>query len=1024
MKTIYPNRLISIKSGELQNNLMQNVRLTLTLGILILNLSISKFSFSQNQWNGKNAVGNFSYCDNWYNGTCPNITTGWNSSTDLLFQYRDNASQLSLYFNLGGWKDVKDFIFNSTFGQSTPLTGDGNGINIYGKLENNSPYKQTIGIPTSFKGSEVQINAVSADMDMNSIVYNNLNKTINIYGPNSKLLTFNNYIEGNGSVSLNINQYSKVAINYDMTGKSPAAFSGGVNINIGEFWIGAGGVLNGGSIKVGNGNSNICKFYVSDIDGGTTVSNAINVPASSTNSYIGGLNTSGTNTLSGTITLNAAPTFENYGGGTLEIQGGISGSSVAVNIGRVSGTGNSVIKYSTNAKTYTGLTTVNGNATLQLSLANVLPSTNNITVASTGLLNISANQTINDLNLSAGGNLTVDAGCTLTINGTYSSGVGTITNNGKIVLVGPSSFPGASSTIGAMNDLEINRASGVTLDKALTVAGTLTLTSGSLSGSLSYGANGILTYNGTSYTTTSNVEFPSTNGPKDLNITVANASGISLHANRTLAGNLTIAASQKFIIPASMQLTVTGSLANNASSAGLVVESTGSLITNGSVSGSATIKREITEDFKWHFLSSPVSSQLICDGNFAPLPANFNETTGLTFDFYKWSETNQTSNLNWLNLKGTGYSLNTTDFGATPTFGVGTGYLVAYGASFAGSSTKAFSGPLTTGDQTIALTTGGNKWNLIGNPFASAINWDDVTKTNLVNGYYSVYNENKSGGAGYEYYLDGTHKTTGANGKISAMQGFFVQASGASIVLPNAARVHDDNWMKSTQSTPVDQLNIKLNNGINYDEASLIFEAQGTTGLDYFDAAKMFSLSTENPQVYSINSDGNNIAINSMPYNSESFSIPLGTYIPSDGNFTLELSGIETFTSTPVIVLQDLKLNTVQDINVNPVYEFTGSATDNPNRFVLNFNAVTVGTTEPSLPEALRIYANAGNIYLSGATGKADVYVRNMLGQTVIQRSVNGDALKVINAANLKAGVYIVSVVNNAQTISTKVVIK
>ncbi|MFZ4583087.1 MAG: T9SS type A sorting domain-containing protein [Paludibacter sp.] len=533
------------------------------------------------------------------------------------------------------------------------------------------------------------------------------------------------------------------------------------------------------------------------------------------------------------------------------------------------------------------------------------------------------------------------------------------------------------------------------------------------------------TYTGTTSVTAGTLELSANLASSQVNLT--GGAILSISGTNVTINDLTIGPGCMVKVQAGKSLTVNGALNNAAGPTGIVVESTGSIITIGSVSGSATIKRDITSDFKWHFLSAPVSGQSICDGNFAPTTGNFNATTGATFDFYRYSEPLQPSNLNWLNLKGDGYTLNTADFGATPIFGVGTGYLVAYSSSFAGSSTKAFAGPLTTGDQTIVLTHGGTTWNLIGNPFASAIDWDLVTdRSNLAEGYYQVYNENKAGGAGYEYYLDGAHKTTGATDKISAMQGFFVKALGSSLVLPNTARVHDNHWLKTTQSqsTPVDQLNIKLSNSNNYDEALLIFEAQGTTGLDFFDAEKMFSLSSENPQVYSINSDGNNIAINSMPYNSDSFSIPLGTFIPTDGNFTLELTGIETFTSTPVIVLQDLKLNTVQDINANPVYEFAASATDNPNRFVLNFNAVTVGTTEPSLPEALRIYANAGNIYLSGATGKADVYVRNMIGQTVIQRSVNGDALKVINAENLTAGVYIVSVVNSAQTISTKVVIK
>jgi hypothetical protein len=514
----------------------------------------------------------------------------------------------------------------------------------------------------------------------------------------------------------------------------------------------------------------------------------------------------------------------------------------------------------------------------------------------------------------------------------------------------------------------------------------------------------------------------------DLTVSKTGGAYVSLSSNLTVSHNLLISSGAVLTIPSAKALTVDGSFTNSSTAAGIVVESGGSLITKSTVSGSATIKREIASDNKWHFISSPVSGQNICDGVFAPLSGNFTSATGATYDFYKWSEPIISGNLNWLNLKKSDWSLNTTDFGATPQFGVGTGYLVAYASGFAGNATKSFAGTLTSGDQTIGLTTGGNTYNLIGNPFSSAIDWDGVTKTSLAVGYYYVYNQAKAGGAGYEEYLDGTHKTSGANGKISAAQGFFVDASGSSLVLPNAARVHDNNWMKSSQSAPVDQLKLTMGNATNYDEAFIQFETQGTTGKDFFDAEKMFSLDSEIPQLYSVVEDNTNpstnISINSMPYDETSFSIPVGVFIPADGSYTLNVSGIESFGLTPSIVLQDLKLNTTQDIIANPIYGFTASTNDNPVRFVLTFNAVTVGTNEPSIPAALRIYAHACNIYLSGSTGKSEVYVRNMLGQTVMLRSVNSNGLEVINAASLKAGIYVVSVVNSVQTISTKVIIK
>jgi hypothetical protein len=105
-------------------------------------------------------------------------------------------------------------------------------------------------------------------------------------------VTFNNYIEGDNTVSLTIHDlnYSKVAIGF----MNAASFGGGVNVNCGELLINAGAALNGGIIKVGNGNTRTCKLYTNDPALPITVANDIVVPAGSAFSYIGGLNISNT----------------------------------------------------------------------------------------------------------------------------------------------------------------------------------------------------------------------------------------------------------------------------------------------------------------------------------------------------------------------------------------------------------------------------------------------------------------------------------------------------------------------------------------------------------------------------------------------------------------------------------------------------------------------------------------------------------------------------------------------------------
>ena len=162
-----------------------------------------------------------------------------------------------------------------------------------------------------------------------------------------------------------------------------------------------------------------------------------------------------------------------------------SGSTYS-NVLNKSGTGTVTL---TGQNTYTGLTTV-ANGTLQLnhSGGTTIPVTGNVSVSSGGTLQISSNQTVNNLTLASGATLIVDNGVTLTINGTFQKNGGTVTNNGTISY-GSSAILNynAAQTTGAeltasLPNLTITAGSGntVTLNSNVTITGTVNNTSGTL----------------------------------------------------------------------------------------------------------------------------------------------------------------------------------------------------------------------------------------------------------------------------------------------------------------------------------------------------------------------------------------------------------------------------------------------------------------------------------------------------------------------------------------------------------------
>jgi autotransporter-associated beta strand protein len=134
-----------------------------------------------------------------------------------------------------------------------------------------------------------------------------------------------------------------------------------------------------------------------------------------------------------TLTISGSGTYS-YGSGTAANSGIITGSISLVK----TGSGKQTLG---DANTYTGLTTVSG-GTLQLSYSsgNTIPATDNIVINSGGTLEVSSNQTVNNLTLNSGGTLTIDAGVTLDVTGTFTKNGGTINNSGTLLPVEMTSF--------------------------------------------------------------------------------------------------------------------------------------------------------------------------------------------------------------------------------------------------------------------------------------------------------------------------------------------------------------------------------------------------------------------------------------------------------------------------------------------------------------------------------------------------------------------------------------------------------
>ncbi len=185
--------------------------------------------------------------------------------------------------------------------------------------------------------------------------------------------------------------------------------------------------------------------------------------------------------------------------------------------------------------------------------------------------------------LSGSGTFGLDSGATLQCGNVggldgllNTTGIVTLSKNASYVFNGSTAQATGKLLPDSVAGLTVNAAAGLILSKSVAITGTITIQSGTLSQSndtLSYGANGTLSYSGHAAQTTSNAEFPSSRGP--LNVSIRNTIGVTLHAPRTIAGNLNLYRGGKLLL-GNNDFTAS-SVSNTTSSYYVVTQGTGAL---------------------------------------------------------------------------------------------------------------------------------------------------------------------------------------------------------------------------------------------------------------------------------------------------------------------------------------------------------------------------------------------------------------------------------------------------------------
>jgi len=531
-----------------------------------------------------------------------------------------------------------------------------------------------------------------------------------------------------------------------------------------------------------------------------------------------------------------------------------------------------------------------------------------------------------------------------------------------------------------------------------------------------------------------------------------------------LTGDLIIDPQGSLTIAAGASLTVNGALTTNDR---LVIESSvssgsGSLIVNGNADGLVTYNRYLREGDNVgdkHLFSSPVGGQSVADiieryGPKIDSVRSWNELSGV------WERV-QSGEF----ISGKGYNVYQGDESdGEYSF---TGSLVTT-ASFI--ATSPFEDPFSLrGDDpygnddpatinwtdgrgyigTVWENWGGGGWNLLGNPFTSALKITD-SDSDLTNDFLNVNNASfdPSYVAAYiydgvtgQYYYRGmstgfVDPTVPPNQayiyyNVQAGQGFFVMANDdqALFSFNPSMQIHRPAIpiMKSAraeESWPGLQLKVKKGNEESL--TTVFYNDAMNTGLDPgYDVGKFGSGTEVELYTLLVNDDnGVNFARQALPVSgADKIFVPVGIDSEKGGEVTFSAY------SVPGVLekfwLEDRLTGTFTDLTTKSYTVTLPANTYGTGRFfiIASANTPTGVEEEPELP-GLRIWVYDYNLIIKGevsVNARCEIYNQN--GGKIMERRLSDGELNTIGLPPHLHGVYFVRVTDGMKTKSQKIVI-
>jgi hypothetical protein len=502
---------------------------------------------------------------------------------------------------------------------------------------------------------------------------------------------------------------------------------------------------------------------------------------------------------------------------------------------------------------------------------------------------------------------------------------------------------------------------------------------------------------------------------------------------------LTLGSGSGIVIDPEGALTVRGDLINEGTIIiGSTLESSGSLIVTGNSEGNITYNRQLkagsAAGSDWHLAASPVTT-------------NSDANTGRVNAVYQWSEPTGTWTTTGITsaVAGRGYNIRQED---------------------TGSGEISFTGPPVNGDMTVEASSpyadavngeanyftrvmaagrsiespGGRGWNLLGNPYPSAIRAEA-----FINANFSATPQLSQFDPNYValYLFDGTSRryyyvanSTGwpsgselSETHIQAGQGFFVLAMNDNSVFTftRAMQEHSTSTPMLKSGSAGERwpgLQLKVNHASGEVMTTVVYNGSMTTGVDPGYDIGLYR-SGQEVEIYTTllhKDNGINYTRQALPLSgADTLEIPVGIDCKKGGEVVFSASVV------PVegrrFWLEDRVAGTITELGLKSYTVNLPSDTYGTGRFFILASANTptaISQTEASGGD-LRIWISGGKLVIRGRTGEGSVCeLFDVQGRKILGHKLTDGELNTIDLPAGVRGIIVVKVTGGTFMITRK----